>query len=216
MFADITTGKVIYDLSIALLTGIITGIMTGIFVDYLIRRREKANLKSIRSLMYVDLANAVRNVLLTSNFGASALYDDTSNFCKFSNGAIASIVELKDNDVFKDGSVAQTNFKQRVSERLRTLPPPKKETHESDKLRLANHELRDVISRYGYVIDKESELATIIYTLYSDLTRLISFVAAVDAWDDTYKRESYANRLLGVFRVTEELRSKLYSYSTAL
>src|SRR5271166_2526588 len=62
MFADITWDKLVYDLFIALLTGVFTGLL----VDFLLRRREKRRSVQEIRLMYGDLLEMTDELLFTT------------------------------------------------------------------------------------------------------------------------------------------------------
>ena len=55
MFRDVTLDKLLYDLFIALLTGIVAGVLTGFWVDRRIRHRERQRLSLATNILYVEV-----------------------------------------------------------------------------------------------------------------------------------------------------------------
>jgi len=79
--ADLKIAKVLYDLSIAA----ITGIFTGLFVDALIKRRERRHLSKARNIMHAMMLDIIQ--LFVLKIVPFELLEETDNQCVFGDAA---------------------------------------------------------------------------------------------------------------------------------
>jgi hypothetical protein len=81
MFRDLTPEKFLYDVFIALLTGIVTGVLTGFHVDRRIKSRERRRLSSATNVMYVEVIDAINQ--LTKDILSPRFFTSASKMCEF-------------------------------------------------------------------------------------------------------------------------------------
>jgi hypothetical protein len=120
MFRDVTLDKLLYDLFIALLTGIVAGVLTGFWVDSRIRHRERLRLSLATNIMYVEVVEAVNQ--LTKDILPDRFISSVAKMCEFSDSAAAySIVELTDQTIFDIGAPSRQALEQEFAKSLGSL-----------------------------------------------------------------------------------------------
>jgi hypothetical protein len=208
MPAELTVSKILYDLVIAILTGI----GTGLFVDYLIRQREQRHLLPARTLMYAEIMNLLKQFyqhtvavrFLETSWVVLDFSEIASTLCP---------VEFKDPKILEFGSEVNRSFRAEIAQPL--LGPNSDATHtkpiEAKGLGEANRLLDYLFERYGLVI--EPELRTLLGKFHQELIQVLHFVDVVRDWNRDNCEQAFAEMLVNSFKAAEKIRLCVHSHA---
>jgi hypothetical protein len=219
MFRDITLDKFLYDLFIALLTGIVTGVLTGLYVDRRIKSRERLHLAPATNTMYVEVVDAINQLTKDT---LSPRFFTATKMCEFSNAASAYfIVELTDQTVFDWNTTSYRELREELAESLnldsqdkdkdatlQTSQTSRSRPRQMDPLAKAKQRLDDVFQKHGPIL--ESELRDRLAILYKQLVTTLQLGDRVRDWQKGENRTLFAEQLIEVLHQANNVRRDLY------
>jgi hypothetical protein len=226
MFRDITLDKFLYDLFIALLTGIVTGVLTGFYVDRRIRYRERQRLSSASNIMYVEVAEAINQ--MTEDILPRRFFSSGSKMCEFGDTARANfIVELTDQTIFDVTSPSYRELAEEFAQSLVSLQnkerpaemkglegqdanpqPLSSKPQQMDALAKAKQRLDDVFQRHGFIL--EPKLRELLAALYQYLFDTLQFGDRARHWEMDQTRKLFAEMLIQDLKLADKIRRYLY------
>ena len=232
MFRDVTLDKLLYDLFIALLTGIVAGVLTGFWVDRRIRQRESQRLSLATNIMYVEVIEAVNQ--LTKDILPDRFISSVAKMCEFSDSAAAySIVELTDQTIFDIGAPSRQALEQEFAKSLASLQsreaPIETDRTEGQTAKLqplgstppqmepltkAKQRLDDVFQRHGFILDPE--LRELLAALSQHLVKTLQFGDWVPDWTKKESRTIFTDFFIQVLQIADKIRCKLYGLGKTL
>jgi hypothetical protein len=216
MFRDLTPEKFLYDVFIALLTGIVTGVLTGFYVDRRIKSRERRRLSSATNAMYVEVIDAINQ--LTKDILSPRFFTSASKMCEFSDTATAYfIVELTDRTIFDWTTPSHRGVREEFAQSLAnlsqakekaTLPASGSKPRQVDPLEKAKQRLNDVFGRHGSIL--EPELRELLAALYKQLVSTMQIRDRIRDWKKEEDRTLFAEQLIEVLHMADKIRRNLY------
>jgi hypothetical protein len=216
MFAEATWDKVVYDVFMALLTGI----FAGFFVDAVLRRRERARSLQVRHILNSELSR------LTDDFLLATLppegYIVSPRYCIFTPDLeIYLTTKPADVSMYKESTDAHQKLwkaarshlpnveleKQLIAYRkdkddlpvLRRLPAA-----QIEQLRETKKSLESVYQRYGSYLTPE--ISGIMATLYSEISNAIALDAS-EIKEDELVQSAYTSALMRAWGAANQILS---------
>jgi len=176
---ELTAGKFIYDLIIAILTGF----FTGSTLEWWLRRREKEHWRAARDLLNADVLNVVNQLI--KSLLAERYLERLEEYCKFGESAFASsygLVRPKD-ELMIQGSLMNCEW---AAEVARSLPDPNdppdldRRTPYVSAFRKAQDSLNGLYERHGSLLEPDQR--EFLGELNGHLATLTDFITLREFW----------------------------------
>jgi hypothetical protein len=184
MFADVTWDKVVYDVLMALLTGVFAGLL----VDFALRRREKARSLRVMQLIRGELLTLTDEFLLQTVPAECRVV--SPRWCILApNLEIYVTMEAADSSMYEDGTNANRALWEAAKSNLPNMENVEltralfKESRESvprripeniiEPLTITKTNVDSIYQRYGLHLDLE--YSALLSRLYSGLSRAIDY-----------------------------------------
>jgi hypothetical protein len=215
--------KLVYDLSIAFVTGTITGIVTGLIVEYLIRRREKKAWLPTATLLNRNVFEIVNEFIRDTLPG---YWKISGTVYEFSDGEIANpLWEFTDKNILTPGSRSHWQFRRNFEAKLPLQLISDTETSEvsgaqdkNEPIRARPSNLVDLVKArtrieklfqsYSNVFDPR--LRATLGSLATKLDSTITFGSLdLDWMNDLQYRQMYVSMLISLLTIANEVRIEI-------